>query len=214
MISNPTTPALSAFFHNGDVRTVKQGQTIVITEQDMGQMFYIDQGYFKASIVHKDGQKNVLNILDAGCFFPLPDLESIWKNMTLSYEAVADTTIYVVPTEGYYQERLSNFEFEEAVHDFYALQIWDMTQRSKMRQGDTVHNMLTARLKFLAYRYGKPVDQKLVRISVPLNETDLADWIAAEPKSVRQELSTMSKAGVVQVDGDFLIVDKAALSNT
>lgn len=148
---------------------------------------------------------------DKGCFFPLIELSSLWKNTEMYYEAITTLEVYKVRTMDYYHEKEHSPRFEEAVSEQYALQVWDMAEHSKNVALLSPQKVVAARLKFLAYRFGLSINKDKVVILAPFNHQDLADALSLESSVVSQEIDSMLDMGAVELHGRHLTVHKLAL---
>lgn len=195
---------LIAFFKKGSKRVYKKGEMILRAGDDPQGVYYIDSGFVKIYALSKQATEHIHIFYSDGDIFPL-----IWTYSgavrNVYYEALKETTVWVVPKEEFKAFVASDVEvavtlLQESIGLFrlYAGNIDNLLYSNS-------YERTAGRLLSLAYRYGAKTDKGFV-INAPLTHQHLANSTNLSRETTSRVLERLQRKGIIGYEGHLIVV--------
>lgn len=201
---------LIAFFHTGTKLTYKKGESIVRAGDEPRGIYYIESGFVKAYAITKYGEENNLLVRQHDDLFPL-----IWAftglHRDITYQALDDTTLWRVARSEFLNFLRQNEHVVQVILDMSIEAYRLHSERVMTLEYRTVKERLASFLLTHAERFH---DGKSGRLSLcaPIRRHDIASSINASRESTSRALSSLSKAGYIDLDTPYIeIIDPGRL---
>lgn len=192
------------FLKNGAQCSYKQGDVVVDCGRFPTHVFYLENGYIKASVLTPRGNEHLLIFYKPGEIFPARWAFTEIKGNAF-YTAVTPVVVRKVPKQVFQDYLLSRpGELLEAVK--YTTMIMDVfVNRVNDMAHLTAYLRIIGRLLSLAERFGTP-DGEGVLINLPLTHHDLASTIAMTRETVSREMSKLESQGLITYRNQLMYI--------
>lgn len=200
-----------SLFKSGSKLTYKKGEFIIRPGETVDHVFYIDKGLVKAFNISKYGEENLLVIRKPHELFPLISALT-GEERGIIYQALATTTVYRVAKNKFREFILTNTEALYPLIDLITEQYHMHSERILNLEYRTVRERLVSFLLTMAKRFGEELNDKSVRIEVPLRHQDIASSINSSRETTSRELSVLERKGLVKNKQTFItLIDCQAM---
>ena len=203
---------LITFFHSGTKLTYKKGESIVRSGDEPRGIYYIESGFVKAYAITKYGEENNLLVRQHDDLFPL-----IWAftglHRDITYQALDDTTLWRVARSEFLAFLKENEHVVPVILDM-AIEAYRLhSERVMTLEYRTVKERLASFLLTHAERFHDGKSERL-SLSAPIRRQDIASSINASRESTSRALSSLAKAGYIDLKSPYIeIVDAGGLKD-
>jgi CRP/FNR family cyclic AMP-dependent transcriptional regulator len=203
--------SIVSFFSEGAVLEFKSGETIINGFDEPDGVYLIKSGFVKSHSSSNDGHANLLLILEAGEFMPLPWALDGFHVTGLFYEAMSDVTVIRSSKDRLRLAMGNNMWLTQEILNQAVNVIAIYTRRIQILEFRSARGRVIAELLFFADRFGRP-HAGGVLIDAPITHQDIADSINMNRETASRALEMLSNEKlVVQDERIFVIPDVAKL---
>lgn len=201
---DPQFNQLVEFFRKGRKRSYKKGEIILHAGDEPRGVYYIDKGLVKIYALSKEGTEHIHLFYGDGDFFPVL---WIYRDAILNvyYEAMEDTTVWLVPKDDFKAFVASKMEIAtlllEKVTGLFRL----YAGRIDTLQYSNSYERTATLLVSLAYRFGVSTKAGHV-LDVPLTHHDIANSINLSRETVSRAMERLQRKGIIGYDKQRHIV--------
>jgi CRP-like cAMP-binding protein len=208
--------SIVSYFGDASVLKFKTGETIINGFDEPSGVFLIKSGFVKSHSSSADGHANLLLIMEAGEFMPLPWALDGFHVTGLFYEAMSDVTVLRSSKDKLRLAMGNNMWLTQEVLGQAVNVIAIYTRRIQILEFRTARGRVIAELLFFVDRFGKTQGDGMF-IDAPITHQDIADSINTSRETTSRVLETLSREKlVIQTEHIFCIPDlqklKSALS--
>jgi CRP-like cAMP-binding protein len=198
--------AYKRFLQNFHVLKFKKGEVILRQDEIPDTAYVVKQGIIKTYNITSEGEERPISFDIKGEIFPAAWVFSKARRSLFFYEALTDCQVWVVPRDEFKnflkQDTDTLYElFEQFTsgHVSFQLRINALEQsKAAAKVRNTIH--------YLCLRFGKELDNNVVRIEVPLTQQTLANFMGLTRETTGLELKKLQKAGVLKPISHHFIV--------
>jgi CRP/FNR family cyclic AMP-dependent transcriptional regulator len=179
------------------IKRYRKGRIVYAQGEDAGQIFYIQSGKVKVTVVSEQGKEAVVGILDAGHFFG----EGCLHGQTLrigTARAMQESTITSITRK----EMLATLRREPRFAELFMTYLVTRSNRIEEDLIDQLFNSSEkrlARLLLLLANFGR--DGKPTPIDASINQGTLAEMIGTTRPRVSFFLNKFRKLGLISYNG-------------
>lgn len=186
----------------------RRGQTIFQKDDAGSAMMAVLAGRVRISTVSAEGKEMTLNVINPGeVFGEIALLDG--KPRSADATAIDETTLLVLERRDFLPFVLNN---QDLTARLLAI-LCERLRRTSVALEDIALFDLPVRLGRVLLKlgedYGRQTDAGL-RIDMKLSQKDLSNLVAATRESINKQLRTWREAGMVTIDGGYLILTRPA----
>ena len=186
----------------------RRGQTIFQKDDAGSAMMAVLAGRVRISSVSAEGKEMTLNVINPGeVFGEIALLDG--KPRSADATAIDETTLLVLERRDFLPFVLNN---QDLTARLLAI-LCERLRRTSVALEDIALFDLPVRLGRVLLKlgedYGRQTDAGL-RIDMKLSQKDLSNLVAATRESINKQLRTWREAGMVTIDGGYLILTRPA----
>lgn len=198
--------AYTKFLDQYRVKRFAKGEIILVEGEVPTSAFIIKSGVVKTYNITADGQEKPITFDVAMEVFPLPWVFLKIRFSQFFYEAFTDCEVFAVPREEYleYLRKHPNILF--AIFDHFVDRYINFQMRINSLEQSKASDKVLNTLHFLALRYGKDIRPHKVRITLPLTQQDLANFVGLTRETTGLELKKLEKKGIISYQRQNYIV--------
>ncbi len=201
---DPKYSLLTEHFRGGRKRVYKKGEVILHAGDDPQGVYYIERGLIKIYSLTKDGDEHIHLFYADGDIFPF-----VWiyrdTLRNVYYEAIEDTTVWLVPKETFKAFVASNIDIALLLLDKVTGLIRVYAGRVDTLQYSNSYERTATLLLSLAYRFGKSVEIGCL-IDVSLTHQDIASSINLSRETVSRATERLQRKGIISYDRNRRII--------
>ncbi len=201
---DPHFKQLVDFFHTGRKRSYKKGEIILHAGDEPRGVYYIEAGLVKIYALSKDSSEHIHLFYGDGDFFPV-----LWiyreAILTVYYQAMVDTTIWLMPKADFKAFVSSNVRVSELMLEKITGLFRLYAGRIDTLQYSNSYERTATLLVSLAYRFGKEEKAGYV-IDAPLTHHDIANSINLSRETVSRSMERLQRKGIINYDKNHHIV--------
>ena len=207
--------SIASYFSDGKIMKFVTGDTIINGFDEPDGVYLIKQGFVKSHSTSADGHANLLLVLEAGEFMPLPWALDGFHVTGLFYEAMTDVTVIRSSKDKLRIAMGNNMWLTQEILNQAVNVIAIYTQRIQILEFRSARGRVIAEMLFFAERFGKQHGSEVL-IEAPITHQDIADSINMNRETASRALEDLFDEKLVgQEDHLFTILDleklKAAL---
>ena len=185
-----------------------RGQTIFQKDDAGSALMAVLAGRVRISAVSAEGKEMTLNVISPGeVFGEIALLDG--KPRSADATAIEETILLVLERRDFLPFVLNN---QDLTARLLAI-LCERLRRTSVALEDIALFDLPVRLGRVLLKlgedYGRPTDAGL-RIDMKLSQKDLSNLVAATRESINKQLRTWREAGMVTIDGGYLILTRPA----
>ncbi len=208
---DPQYSQLTDYFKGGRKRDYKKGEIILHAGDDPRGVYFIDRGLVKIYALTKEGTEHIHLFYGDSDIFPIL---WIYRDTVRNafYEAMEDTTIWLVPKESFKAFVASNIEVAilllEKVTGLFRL----YAGRIDTLQYSNSYERTATLLVSLAYRFGRSAESGCL-IDAPLTHHDIANSVNLSRETASRAMERLQRKGIISYDKNrrIIITDLARL---
>ncbi|MDB5185285.1 MAG: Crp/Fnr family transcriptional regulator [Candidatus Saccharibacteria bacterium] len=203
--------SIRSYFSDGLAMEFKNGETIINGFDEPDGVYLIKQGFVKSYSTSEDGHANLLLILEAGEFMPLPWALDGFHVTGLFYEAMSDVSVIRSSKDKLRIAMGNNMWLTQEILNQAVNVIAIYTQRIQILEFRSARGRVIAELLFFAERFGKSRNGGTM-IDAPITHQDISDSINMNRETASRALEQLAEENlVVQDDHTFIIPDLSKL---
>lgn len=201
---NPAHNQLFDYFHTGRKLEFQKGEIVLRAGDEPRGVYLMETGYIKAYSLSKEGNEHTHIVFHPGEIFPVMWL-MVDAVRNVYYQAIAPTTVWLVPKEDFKQYISQNNQMAMALLE----QTTDMFRLYAGRIDNLLYSnsyeRTAYRLLSLMDRMGKQVDGKWL-IRAPVTHQDIASSVNLTRETVSRCMERMRRKGLISQDDQRRIV--------
>lgn len=189
--------AFYSFLHQFPCRNVAKREVILQQGEVPEAAYILKRGIVKSYNLTSGGEEKPITFILKDEVFPLGWVLSRFDTAQYYYETLTDCEVYVVPVEDYVRflktEPACLFELYRGLADRNVEYQMRINALEQSRASDKVLHTL----HFLARRFGKDLNQTVVRIELPYTQQDMANFMGLARETTAIELKKLERRGVI-----------------
>lgn len=172
---------------------------VILQQGEMPEAAYIlKRGIVKSYNLTPQGEEKPITFILKDEVFPLGFVLSRFETAQYYYEALTDCEVYMVPLEDYVRflktEPACLFELYRGLADRNVEYQMRINALEQSRASDKVLHTL----HFLAHRFGKDVNQEIIRIELPFTQQDMANFMGIARETTAIELKKLERQDIIR----------------
>jgi CRP/FNR family transcriptional regulator len=157
----------------------------------------VKEGVIKVYDISAGGEERLISFKTAGTIFSLGWLFSRHSKALYYYEAYTDCTLGIVDKSEFMTKVTHDNEFSLSLMNFLITEhIGDGIRFNALEQ-PTSRQKLLYMIKTFCLTYGVDTAKDIVRITIPLRQQDIANFLGLRRETIALELSRLKKEGVL-----------------
>lgn len=183
------------------------------------KIFMVKSGYVKRYSIAADGRIGVQSIYGPGNIFPLTSLFKVLFNQdiyesveTYYYDAMCDTTLYVLDNAQILKEASSNPLLYKDILMVAGTRLESNIQRLENVNLRSAYKRVAHQLVFFARKHGKKYADG-TRIEIPLTHQDIADVLTITRETATRSLNQLKSEKLIKTNKYITIPDIEALES-
>lgn len=200
-----------AFLAQYPVRRFKRREVMLQQGEVPEAAYVIKSGIVKSYNLTQLGEEKPIafNLHDE--VFPIGWVLSRLESSQFYYEALTDCEIYTVPVHEYVRflktEPNCLYELYRGLADRYV----EYQMRINALEQSRASDKILYTLQFLAHRFGKDLNDDLVKIQLPLTKQDMANFMGLARETTTIELKKLERKGVISISHRNYTIDTTKL---
>lgn len=204
--------ALKNYVTHCATRSVPKGTIIVLQDEAPVTGFALTKGIVKSCNITAGGSDKTLSFITSDSIFPLCWLFFKTKRALFYYQAHTDCELAVIDRKHFTAYLDTHAPLARYLLDHYVdMCVSDSLQLNALTQ-TTASAKLTAILRQLCLRHGIDVQPDRVRISVPLTQQEIANFIGVTRETTVIELNKLKRRNILQVSKKYYTVNTTRLN--
>lgn len=189
------TPA--SFVSKYHARRFQKGEIVIVQGEIPDCVYMIKNGIIKTYNLTAQGEEKPLTFDVAGESFPVGWIFGHTKWSQYYYEAYTDCDLYCIPRDEYLAFLKSDNDamFENLAYMARRTSNFQM-RLNALEQSKAISKVINT-LHFLCLRYGKDLQDSVVKIDLPLTQQELANFMGLTRETTGIELKKLQKKGII-----------------
>ena len=206
-MDEPTRQAFLAAMHR---RRLPAGETIYIQGDAGTEMYRIERGSVRLSVLRRDGREIVLLFSQPGdCFGDSSLVDGGPRPQTA--QAITDVELSVLGAAAFRELRRTSPGFDDAMLRLLATQMRAATAQYADSSLDSLRSRVVARILLSARSFGTAAEDG-VRLTLRLSQAELAMMVGASRQHVNKVLKRIEADGLIVIEyGNILVRDPGRL---
>lgn len=180
-------------------RTIRfdKGELILRQHETPAAAYVIKEGVVKTYNITADGDEKPISFDIKNEIFPVSWVFSKAKETLHYYEAFTNCELYVVPKDDYQEFMGKNPDVVfKILGNFIGNHVGYMLQVNALEQSRASEKLLYT-LHYLCVRFGERAGQDEVKITLPLTQQELANFMGLTRETTAIELKKLEKRGII-----------------
>ena len=184
------------------VETYDKGEILFHRGDTADAFFYIESGHVELSLISRDGQKKVVEVIAHGRTFAEAIIFMADAKFPVSAEALSDSVVYRIPNDAY---RSLLQDSSDACMRLLSDVCYHLHQRVQEIERLTIQN---ARSRLASYLIDHIVetDDDVATVRLDLPRHVVASRLSITPETLSRLLRSMSDDGILTVDDRLIFV--------
>lgn len=190
---------------------VAAGETFTKAGEAATAMYQVESGYLRLIGLQEDGRQVLITIYGPGACFAETALVA---QRPLNHSTVAMTAAHVrcLPAAAFWRLYQQHRSIPDELCRKFANTVSRQVAAREARAADRLGKRIATMFSGLASDCGKRSLDGSVRVSLPITQTDIAEYFDVTRQSIQREMTAMKHAGLVaKVDGAWQIYDLGRL---
>jgi len=200
---------LAEFSRLGQHRTLRRGQSLVLTGDLGGSVLVVKSGRLKLSRLSTEGRELILSLLEAGDFLVTPS-DRVFKGSEPLVEALEPALLLAVRRQEFEAFVRTRPATAVTVIRQLAARVRTLEERMEEMVFKDIPGRLATTLLRLAAAYGSREPTGGVAVGLQVTQQELANLIGASREMVNHALSHWKRKGVIELHGRSIVIRRAA----
>ena len=188
------------FIKQFPLRSYTKGETVMSEGDTLDSLLAIRSGYVKVVSLDENGVEQLLWIAGRYDIVPSEGLFNNHKALTFFYTALTDVEAYSIKKSEFLSSTKSNLSLMTDVATSMSNHYDDLLLRVNSIGRPSIHDRLTATLRYLAERFSASPIVDLHKLGLPLTHQDIAEMIGSTRETTSLELQKLRKLGSIDYD--------------
>ncbi len=194
------------FIERYRVLKFSRGEIILFEGEVPNCAYIIKKGVVKTYNLTSDGQEKPISFDVEMETFPIGWVFGKLRSTQYFYEAFTDCSVYCVPREDLLHFIKHNPKLLYNYFDYFVSRYLNYQMRINALEQSKAADKVLHTLYFLCIRFGLELRQHVVKISLPLTQQDLANFMGLTRETTGIELKRLEKAGVISYNRQNYVV--------
>lgn len=202
----------SSFLSKYHARRFQKGEIVIVQGEIPDCVYMIKSGIIKTYNLTSQGEEKPLTFDVAGEVFPVGWVFGYLKWSQYYYEAFTDCELYCIPRDEYlaYLKSDNDVMFDNLA--YMARRTSNFQMRLNALEQSKAINKVINTLHFLCLRFGKDLQEDVVKIDLPLTQQELANFMGLTRETTGIELKKLQKKGIITYRRQNYVVKTDRLS--
>lgn len=189
------------------VHSFAKGEVIVYQDETPTVAYFIKNGVVKTYNITAQGEEKPISFSKKSDIFPVGWVFSKLDKAQYYYEALTYTEVYAIPRNDFIQFLHEQPEVAFGfLQTFAGRQITYQMHINALEQSKAADKVLHI-LHFLAHSFGVEVVDGLTRISVPMSQQDLANFMGLTRETTSIELKKLERKNMLAYERPYYMVN-------
>ncbi len=197
---------LKHFLDNYRVQHFTKGEIILFEGEVPSCAYLIKKGVVKTYNLTSEGQEKPISFDVEMETFPMGWVFAKLRSTQYFYEAFTDVSVYCVPRVEFISFIQANPKLLYEYFDYFVSRYLNYQMRINALEQSKAADKVLHTIYFLCVRFGRDVKKDLVKISLPLTQQDLANFMGLTRETTGIELKRLEKTGVITYNRQNYIV--------
>ncbi len=179
---------------------------IIIHQNEPPTAYYVHSGIVKSYDLTINGEEKPIDFLQAGGVFPV-DWVFSKQHASYYYEALTDCRLYAIPRQDYLDLIKTNstvaLELCAYLAECHSIHSMRVNALEQSKAADKVSHTIN----YLAYSFGQPDGLGEVRITIPLTQYDLANFMGLSRETTSIGLKKLERQGILTYEYPHYIIN-------
>jgi CRP-like cAMP-binding protein len=202
----------SSFLSKYHARRFQKGEIVIVQGEIPDCVYMIKSGIIKTYNLTSQGEEKPLTFDVSEEVFPVGWIFGHLKWSQYYYEAFTDCELYCIPRDEYlaYLKSDNDVMFDNLA--YMARRTSNFQMRLNALEQSKAINKVINTLHFLCLRFGKDLQDDVVKIDLPLTQQELANFMGLTRETTGIELKKLQKKGIITYRRQNYVVKTDRLS--
>ena len=185
------------FLSKYHARRFQKGEIVIVQGEIPDCAYIIKTGVIKTYNLTSQGEEKPLTFDIPGEAFPVGWIFGYLKWSPYYYEAFTDCELYCIPRDEYIAYLKSNPDVAFENLSYMASRFNNFQMRLNSLEQSKAINKVINTLHYLCLRFGQDIQQDTVKITLPLTQQELANFMGLTRETTGIELKKLQKKGII-----------------
>ena len=206
-----TKTTLDKIWELGTVTAYKRGEHIFDAREENPYVYFLLSGTVSIYNLTHSGKRKILFYLGPGSL--LNDQLKIDSTPTVSCQSIDEVDIFYISKRDFLSLMAKDFSLTEVILSDFERKMFRMSHQLKNTMGCVnLERKVASKLWKLSRDFGITVEKGIL-INIPLNITELADFVGAPRESVSRAMKKLVEKGFIEMEAKKIyVVDAPKLS--
>lgn len=172
------------------------GQPVASAGEPATAMFQVESGYLRLTGLQEDGRQVLLTIYGPGaCFAETALVDQRAMNHTTT--AMTAASVLRLPATAFWQLYQRHPSIADALCRKFAHVISRQLAARESRAVDPLRKRIATMFATLAQSCGEHLPDGTVQVSLPITQTDVAEFFDVTRQSIQREITSLKRAGML-----------------